>query len=62
MMHTDYTEGLIMRTRYPILTLIVLSTVLCVALVLSACADSSTPGQEATPTPSGVYPYPYGTP
>lgn len=51
-----------MRTRYPILTLIVLSTVLCVALVLSACADSSTPGQEATPTPSGVYPYPYGTP
>ena len=49
-----------MRTRRHIGTLIILSSLLCLSLLLGSCGSPSTPA--GTPTPSVDYPYPYETP
>jgi|GEM_PF-2752861 len=50
-----------MRTRHHLFRLILLSSAVCLGLLLGACGATNTPGTP-TPTPSDVYPYPYGTP
>lgn len=50
-----------MRTHTQFLSLILLSSAICLGLLLGACGTTQTP-EGTTPTPSAEYPYPYVMP